>query len=62
MNAYEFLLKKGIKKVHQPTKSYNFSVQELVDFLEEFANDRKSSIRKLYAGKDPLKLTGQDEG
>lgn len=62
MNVYEFLLKKGLSKVHQPTKSYSLSVRELVDFLEEFAIERRSSVRKLYTGKDPLKPTGQDDG
>ena len=62
MNVYEFLLNKGIRKVHQPTKSYNLSVKELVDFLEEFASQSKSSLRKLHTRNDPLKTTGQDEG
>ena len=35
--AYEFLLRKGISKVHQPYKRYNLTVAELVDFLNEYA-------------------------
>jgi len=37
MSAQEFLLKKGFKKVHQPKKRYNLSIEELVKMLEEFA-------------------------
>lgn len=37
MNAYEYLQKKGVKKVHQPHKKYNLSVAELIQFLEEFS-------------------------
>lgn len=48
MNAYEFLLKKGVKKVHQPDKNYNLSVSELVEFLEEYSRDRKiAKIRSM---------------
>ena len=35
--AYEFLLRKGISKVHQPNKRYNVAVAELLEFLEEYA-------------------------
>ena len=35
--AYDFLQRKGISKVHQPSKRYNLTVAELVDFLNEFA-------------------------
>jgi len=35
--AYEFLLRKGLSKVHQPQKRYNLSIAELIDFLNEFA-------------------------
>ena len=41
MNAHEFLLKKGVKKVHQPDKKYNLSVAELIQFLEEYSRERK---------------------
>ena len=37
MSAYEYLLKKGFKKVHQPGKRYNLTLEELVNLLEEFA-------------------------
>ena len=36
--AYEFLLRKGISKVHQPYKRYNLSIAELIDFLNEYAD------------------------
>ena len=36
--AYEFLLRKGISKVHQPHKRYNLSITELIDFLNEYAD------------------------
>jgi len=36
--AYEFLLRKGISKVHQPLKRYNLSIAELIDFLNEYAD------------------------
>jgi len=42
MKAYEFLLEKGINKVHQPNKRYNLTVQELILFLEEFAQREKA--------------------
>lgn len=35
--AYEFLLRKGIRKVHQPNKRYNLTISELIDFLNEYA-------------------------
>lgn len=35
--AYEFLLRKGISKVHQPNKRYNLTVAELLEFLNEYA-------------------------
>ena len=41
MNAYEFLLKKGINKVHQPKRKYNLSVTELIQFLEEYSREKK---------------------
>ena len=41
MSAQEFLLKKGFKKVHQPKKRYNLSIEELVTMLEEFAQYQK---------------------
>jgi len=41
MSAQEFLLKKGFKKIHQPKKRYNLSIEELVSMLEEFAQYQK---------------------
>jgi len=48
MNAFEFLSKKGVKKVHQPNKHYNISVEELIEFLEEYSKERKmAAIRSI---------------
>jgi hypothetical protein len=44
MKAYEFLLEKGINKVHQPNKRYNLTVHELITFLEEFAQKEKAFL------------------
>jgi hypothetical protein len=41
MSAHEFLLKKGFKKIHQPKKRYNLSIEELVTILEEFAEHQQ---------------------
>jgi len=41
MKAQEYLLEKGIRKVHQPKKRYNLSIEELIMFLEEFATREK---------------------
>ena len=46
MNAYEYLIKKGVKKVHQPKKKYNLSVAELIEFLEEFAREKKETLTR----------------
>lgn len=37
-SAYEFLERKGITKVYQPSRRYNLSIAELVDFLDEYAD------------------------
>lgn len=42
MKAYEYLLEKGINKVHQPNKRYNLTVHELLLFLEEYAQREKA--------------------
>jgi hypothetical protein len=47
--AYDFLLKKGITKVHQPTRKYNLSIAELVEFLDEYAT---GSIREYILQKN----------
>lgn len=36
-NANEYLQKKGFKKVYQPSKRYNLTVSELVEFLDEYS-------------------------
>ena len=46
MKAYEFLLEKGINKVHQPNKRYNLSVHELITFLDELAQREKKLFYK----------------
>ena len=51
MSAQEFLLKKGFKKVHQPKKRYNLSIEELVTMLEEFAQ-----LQKEFQIADPLDM------
>ena len=47
--AYDFLLKKGITKVHQPSRKYNLSIAELVEFLDEYAT---GSIREYILQKN----------
>ena len=42
--AYEFLLRKGIRKIHQPNKRYNLTISELVEFLNEFAESTVSGM------------------
>jgi len=37
MTPYEFLHKKGFKKIHKPYKRYDITVGELVDFLKEYS-------------------------
>ena len=37
MSVYEYLVKKGFKKVHQPKKRYNLTIEEIVTLLEDFA-------------------------
>jgi hypothetical protein len=41
--AQEFLLRKGIRKIHQPHKRYNLTISELVEFLNEYAEGVLSS-------------------
>jgi hypothetical protein len=53
MNAYEFLLKKGVRKVHQPNKHYNLSVAELIEFLEEYSKERKIAILRSIGRRTP---------
>ena len=45
MRAQEFLLEKGIRKVHQPKKRYSLTVEELVMFLEDFARREKEIMK-----------------
>ena len=53
--AQEFLLRKGIRKIHQPHKRYNLTITELVEFLNEFAesvlnSESTSEILDEYRG------------
>ena len=41
MKAQEYLLKKGIKYIHQPKKFYNLTIAEMIEFLEDFAQKEK---------------------
>jgi len=41
MSAQEYLLKKGFKKIHQPKRRYNLSIEELIFMLEEFAQNQR---------------------
>ena len=50
MTPYEYLQQKGIKKVHQPWKRYNFSIEELVSFLTEYSNRKNISLKEVYDG------------
>ena len=52
MNAYEYLQKKGVRKVHQPQKKYNLSVAELIQFLEEFAMVKTIELKS--SGRDTI--------
>jgi len=47
MKAQEYLLLKGIRHIHQPTKFYNLTIAEMIDFLEDFAQKEKESILKI---------------
>ena len=47
MNAQEYLLRKGIRHIHQPNKFYNLTIAEMIEFLEDFAQKEKESIIKL---------------
>jgi len=40
MKAENYLLGKGLRKVHQPKKRYNLTVEEIILFLNEFADAR----------------------
>jgi hypothetical protein len=47
MKAYEYLLAKGIRNIHQPKKFYNLTIAEMIEFLEDFAQKEKESVIKL---------------
>ena len=46
MEAYEYLLSKGIKGVHQPKKQYTLTIEELLLFLNEFARQKVEDALK----------------
>ena len=50
MTPYEYLQQKGIKKIHQPWKRYNFSIEELVSFLTEYSTRKNISLLEVYDG------------
>jgi hypothetical protein len=50
MTPYEYLQQKGIKKIHQPWKRYNFSIEELVSFLTEYSTRKNISLMEVYDG------------
>ena len=52
--AYEFLLRKGIQKVHQPNKRYNLTIAELVEFLNEFAESATNGYQKSGFSNNPF--------
>ena len=48
MTPYEYLQKKGMKKIHQPWKRYNLSIEELVGFLNEYSEWKNVSVLDTY--------------
>ena len=48
MTPYEYLQKKGVKKIHQPWKRYNLSVEELVGFLNEYSKWKNVSVLEAF--------------
>ena len=50
MTPYEYLQQKGIKKIHQPWKRYNFSIEELVSFLTEYSSRKNIVLKEVYDG------------
>jgi len=66
MTPYEYLQRKGVKKVHQPWKRYNFSVEELVAFLNEYSVWKNMSLLETsdelsQENKNQLRLNFSDE-
>ena len=57
VDAKEYLLKKGINKVHQPDKRFNLSIEELVIFLDEFAMEQKEKSPERFE-MDQLRIWG----
>ena len=58
MTPYEYLQQKGIKKLHQPWKRYNFSIEELVAFLNEYSAWRNVTLIEAYTELSK-EITGQ---
>ena len=48
MTPYEYLQQKGIRKIHQPGKRYNFSIEEIVAFLNEYSASKNLNITEVY--------------
>ena len=62
--AYEFLERKGITKVYQPSRRYNLSIAELVEFLDEYATKslREFLIRKNGQTRDTKYYKNEESG
>ena len=56
MGAKEYLIKKGFKKVHQPKKRYNLTIEELVIMLEEFSNKQSDFRQAQIPDTNQMKL------
>ena len=61
--AYEFLERKGITKVYQPSRRYNLSIAELVEFLDEYATKslKEFLLRKNGQTRDAIKYYKNEE-
>ena len=53
MTAQEFLLKKGITKIHQKSKFINLTIGEILEMLSEFSSIREKSIHKIIEFNTP---------
>ena len=47
MTAQEFLLKKGITKVHQKGKFVNLTIGEIIEMLVEFSSIKEKTLQKI---------------
>jgi len=60
--AYEFLQRKGISKVYQPSRRYNLTIAELVEFLDEYATRSIDDflIRKEQSRKSGMEMLNRE--